>query len=135
MFNLNIVEFAFRIQLQKLCGVFICSPKDWTMEADFHLNRPNIAYDVHYELDDGKTGDGTFLISFLTIVFHIEIKFTKTEGVVKSSIEYFSVNAGGNQYDIEIKTYPKTPYNDVITREVCTVFSVFGAGRNFKENI
>lgn len=95
------------------------------MKADFLLNKPNIVYDIRYELDDQAKGDGIFLITFLNILFNLKIEFTKAEGVVKSSIEYLTVNSGGRgQYSTEIKIYPKTPYFEAIAREVCTIFSI-----------
>lgn len=88
------------------------------MEADFKLRGVNIVYDVHYELEDNKNGDATFLLRHDDVSFTLRM-FRKHNAEVESSVQYQSINSvGRGQWEMSVKTHPNTPQVQIMARTV-----------------
>lgn len=88
------------------------------MEADFKFRGVNIVYDVHYELEDDKNGDATFLLRHNDVTFTLRI-FRKHNAEVESSVQFLCTNSGGRgQWEMTVKTHPNTPQVQIIARTV-----------------
>lgn len=82
----------------------------------------NIAYDVHYDLEDNKKGDATFLLRYDDVFFRLIIfREHNNKAEVKGTLNYEGTNSGGRgQWDMSVKTHPNLPQIQLIARTVRT---------------
>lgn len=77
----------------------------------------NIAYDVHYDLEDNGKGDAVFLIRYENFQFKLSVT-KRHNGKAEGAIEYVGVNSGGQYAGLMVKFDPDTPISQLIARNV-----------------
>lgn len=79
----------------------------------------NIVYDVHYDLEDNKKGDATFLLRYDDVFFRLNVFREHNTKEAVGSLSYLGTNSGGRgQWDMSVKTHPNLPQIQLIARTV-----------------